>query len=126
MKRFETTRLSLGFILVFTVELAVAEEALQEAQRFAVACAGCHTLGNETDHRIGPPLGSLDNRLAGSVVGYDYSEALAQSGIRWTVPELTAWIIDTDTRLPGTSMVYSNALTPDEILRLTRWLLKAP
>ena len=126
MKVCATTRLLFCFALVLAVEVVQAEKALPEAQLFAVACAGCHTLSEETDHRIGPPLGNLGNRLAGSVVNYEYSEALATSGIRWTVPELTAWIIDTDARLPETSMVYSNALTPDEIFRLTHWLLKAP
>ena len=101
---------------------SVADELSGEAL-YDLACAACHNLGDQVDHRIGPPLGKLNQRKAGSVEGYEYSAALAASTIRWNQAELTGWILDSDQRVPGSRMVYRNQLTMSEIQRLATWLL---
>lgn len=100
----------------------VAGELSGEAL-YGLACAACHNSGDQVDHRVGPPLGKLNQRKAGSVDGYEYSAALSASMIHWNQAELTGWILDSDQRVPGSRMVYKNQLTIDEIRRLTTWLL---
>ena len=90
---------------------------------YGLACAACHNPGDQVDHRVGPPLGKLNQRKAGSVDGYEYSAALSASTIQWNQAELTGWILDSDRRVPGSRMVYNNQLTIDEIQRLATWLL---
>ena len=101
---------------------SVADELSGEAL-YGLACAACHNSGVQVDHRVGPPLGKLNQRKAGSVDGYEYSAALSASTIHWNRAELTGWILDSDQRVPGSRMVYNNQLTIDEIQRLTIWLL---
>ena len=101
---------------------SVADELSGEAL-YGLACAACHNSGVQVDHRVGPPLGKLNQRKAGSVEGYEYSAALSASGIHWNQAELTGWILDSDQRVPGSRMVYNNQLTIDEIQRLATWLL---
>ena len=101
---------------------SVAGELSGEAL-YGLACAACHNSGDQVDHRVGPPLGKLNQRKAGSVDGYEYSAALSASTIQWNQAELTGWILDSDQRVPGSRMVYNNQLTIDEIQRLTIWLL---
>ena len=101
---------------------SVADELSGEAL-YGLACAACHNPGDQVDHRVGPPLGKLNQRKAGSVEGYEYSAALSASTIHWNQAELTGWILDSDQRVPGSRMVYANQLTIDEIQRLTAWLL---
>jgi cytochrome c len=101
---------------------SVAGELSGEAL-YGLACAACHNPGDQVDHRVGPPLGKLNQRKAGSVDGYEYSAALSASPIHWNQAELTGWILDSDQRVPGSRMVYNNQLTIDEIQRLTIWLL---
>ena len=101
---------------------SVADELSGEAL-YGLACAACHNSGVQIDHRVGPPLGKLNQRKAGSVEGYEYSAALSASRIHWNQAELTGWILDSDQRVPGSRMVYNNQLTIDEIQRLTIWLL---
>jgi cytochrome c len=101
---------------------SVADELTGEAL-YGLACAACHNPGVQVDHRVGPPLGKLNQRKAGSVEGYEYSAALSASTIHWNRAELTGWILDSDQRVPGSRMVYNNQLTIDEIQRLTIWLL---
>lgn len=101
---------------------SVAGELSGEAL-YGLACAACHNPGDQVDHRVGPPLGKLNQRKAGSVEGYEYSAALSASTIRWNQAELTGWILDSDQRVPGSRMVYNNQLTINEIQRLATWLL---
>ena len=101
---------------------SVADELSGEAL-YGLACAACHNPGDQVDHRVGPPLGKLNQRQAGSVEGYEYSAALGASTIRWNQAELTGWILDSDQRVPGSRMVYNNQLTITEIQRLATWLL---
>ena len=101
---------------------SVADELSGEAL-YGLACAACHNSGVQVDHRVGPPLGKLNQRKAGSVEGYEYSAALSASTIHWNQAELTGWILDSDQRVPGSRMVYNNQLTIDEIQRLATWLL---
>ena len=101
---------------------SVADELSGEAL-YGLACVACHNSGVQVDHRVGPPLGKLNQRKAGSVEGYEYSAALSASTIHWNQAELTGWILDSDRRVPGSRMVYNNQLTIDEIQRLATWLL---
>ena len=101
---------------------SVADELSGEAL-YGLACAACHNPGVQVDHRVGPPLGKLNQRKAGSVEGYEYSAALSASTIHWNRAELTGWILDSDQRVPGSRMVYNNQLTIDEVQRLATWLL---
>ena len=101
---------------------SVADELGGEAL-YGLACAACHNPGVQVDHRVGPPLGKLNQRKAGSVEGYEYSAALSASTIRWNQAELTGWILVSDQRVPGSRMVYNNQLTINEIQRLANWLL---
>ena len=114
--------ISAASVLTLAPMSSLADELSGEAL-YGLACAACHNPGDQVDHRVGPPLGKLSQREAGSVEGYEYSAALAASTTRWNQAELTGWILDSDQRVPGSRMVYSNQLTINEIQRLATWLL---
>ena len=81
-----------------------AEIKLQAgAALFEGECRRCHVVGAE-DPSYGPPLENIVGRPAGTVEGYEYSEALAGSGIVWTEAALRAWLEDNDGFMPGTKM----------------------
>jgi cytochrome c oxidase assembly protein subunit 11 len=71
------------------------------AKLFAAQCSGCHEL---TGARVGPPLGELFGRRAGTVPNYPYSPALAQSGITWTEAALDKWLAGPQADVPGSLM----------------------
>ena len=70
---------------------------------FEAECRRCHVV-NATDPSYGPPLANIVGRPAGSYEGYEYSEALAGSGIVWTEAALRAWMEDNVGFMPGTKM----------------------
>ena len=72
-------------------------------QLFDAECRRCHAV-EPSDPSYGPPLEHVLGRQAGTYEGYDYSEALAGSGIVWTQAALRAWMEDNDGFMPGTKM----------------------
>ena len=66
-------------------------------------CHRCHA-DNSSDASYGPPLENIIGRGAGTVEDYDYSTALAASGIVWTEAALRAWMEDNTGFMPGTKM----------------------
>ena len=118
--------LSVSFVLFSLNSMTVQANPLTEEQLYDIACSACHSLGQTPYHHIGPPLGGLLNRQAGAIEGYRYSEALATSGWRWSLPTLLAWLAEPDTAIPNNAMNYVNPLTAEESQRLAEWLLQQP
>lgn len=78
---------------------------------FVTNCSACH----EQDRaKVGPPLGGIVGRVAGSVAGYPYSTALAHSGIVWSKQTLDAWLAGPQKDVPGALMPVS---VPDAATR---------
>jgi cytochrome c oxidase assembly protein subunit 11 len=78
---------------------------------FAERCSSCHELNGV---KVGPPLGGVVGRRAGSVAGFDYSPALAQSGIVWSEQVLAQWLTNPQAFVPGALMPAS---VPDAAIR---------
>jgi cytochrome c len=62
---------------------------------------------------------------AASAEGFQYSAALAESGLTWTPANLAAWIVAAETVVPGTWMLYHNILEANEIAALVDYIEQA-
>jgi len=78
---------------------------------FATVCGACHALDR---NKVGPKLQGVVGRRAGSVPGYPYSTALAQSGIAWDAASLDKWLAGPQHFIPGATMPFS---LPDAVRR---------
>jgi cytochrome c oxidase assembly protein subunit 11 len=78
---------------------------------FATVCSACHTADQ---NKVGPMLEGVVGRQAGSVPGYPYSAALAQSGITWDAASLDKWLASPQHLVPGAQMPFS---LPDPVRR---------
>jgi cytochrome c len=78
---------------------------------FDAECHRCHA-DNPTDPSYGPPLVNVVGRGVGTVADYDYSTALAASGIVWTPAALRAWMEDNSGFMPGTKMRHVGITDP--------------
>ncbi len=96
----------------FAAPLAIAAAAFAapaKAQQddgqlvFNNACRTCHTTA-EGDNRLGPSLGGVVGREAGSLEGYSYSSAMAGAGFAWDEEKLDAFIENPDAVVPGHNM----------------------
>jgi cytochrome c len=72
---------------------------------FNNSCRTCHS-PREGDHRLGPSLGGVVGRKAGSIEGYQFSSAMKSSNIVWDEATLDAFIENPD------KVVHGNAMKP--------------
>jgi cytochrome c len=82
---------------------AWAQDAETGKQAFA-ACAPCHA---PDQNGVGPKIGGILNRAAGSVEGFRYSRAMKNSGIVWDEKSLDAYLAEPQKRVPGNLMPFS-------------------
>jgi len=130
------TRLRLPLLLagLALAQTAAAQETFEAIkitagkQLFESTCRRCHAV-NANDPSYGPPLEGVVGRTAGTYPDYEYSEALAGSGIVWTNAALRAWMEDNDGFMPGTKMRHVGITDPtvqDFILVYLNTLPAAP
>jgi cytochrome c len=70
---------------------------------FEKRCGGCHSVDRDKE---GPRLGGVVGRRAGSVAGFEYSDALKKSKITWNAETLDKWLTSTDSVAPGNDMTF--------------------
>ena len=76
-------------------------DSARGAALYGDQCSACHA---PDEDRSGPHHRGVIGRRAGSVAGFDYSDALAQAGFTWTDATLDAWLADPQALVPGQRM----------------------
>ncbi|MEM1046847.1 MAG: cytochrome c family protein [Pseudomonadota bacterium] len=76
----------------------------EAGERVFRRCAACHTFDPD-QRRTGPHLADLFGRVAGSVEGFRYSDAMTESGITWNEETLRPYLENPRAVVPGTRMV---------------------
>lgn len=74
-------------------------------KRVFIKCMSCHAV-KEGQNRVGPSLYGIVGRPAGSVDGFNYSDANANSGIVWTKDVMFEYLENPQEYIPGTRMVF--------------------
>ncbi|MDE1937277.1 cytochrome c family protein, partial [Bradyrhizobium sp.] len=74
-------------LVILLVAAGIGQARAQDAaagEKVFLVCRACHQVGDNAKNAVGPVLNGLFGRKAGSVEGYNYSEANKKSGITWT------------------------------------------
>jgi cytochrome c len=69
-------------------------------------CHACHNVGESAKNAVGPILNGIVGRKAGSVEGYNYSDANKSSGITWDAATLDVYLTNPKAKVPGTKMAF--------------------
>ncbi len=85
-------------------------------------CIGCHSFA---DNRTGPRHCNLFGRKAGTVQGFDYSDAMRNSKIVWNETTLDAFLKAPLQNIPGTIMGYAGVKNDRERADLIAYLKQA-
>lgn len=88
-----------------TAERPIATEGSQAAA--LAQCRTCHTFAEGEPHRVGPNLWNAVGNPAASKPGYQYSTALAASGLVWDEDTLHAYLENPRKLVPGGKMSYA-------------------
>lgn len=65
-------------------------------------CQVCHSFDKGGKLVFGPNLFGVYGKVAGSVIGYNYSKALSESGLTWTEANLIEFLADPEQFVKGT------------------------
>jgi cytochrome c len=104
--------LALGAWIVFPVMSASAVGGAGDGDAntnagkllFEKRCSGCHSLDTAKE---GPPLRNVYGRKAGSVTGFEYSDALKKSSFVWDDAKLNQWLTNTESLVRDNDMDFA-------------------
>ncbi len=103
-----------------TAASAAGDAAAGEA-RFRV-CKVCHQIGENARNFVGPELNGVVGRKAGSVPGYNYSDANKKSGLTWDEATLAKYLRNPRTVVPGTKMAFPGMASDDDVANVIAYL----
>ncbi len=86
---------------------ALADGDAAAGERVFRQCLVCHSLA-EGQNGVGPSFYGLYGRTAGTVEGYNYTPAMAESGVVWNAENLDAHLSDVAGFIPGNRMALVN------------------
>jgi len=98
----------------YDIDALVAGADVARGQTLFLQCRACHSLEQEGMNKVGPNLHGLFGREAGKAPGFDYSDAVANSGIVWSANTLDQWLARPSDFLPGNRMVFVGVPKPED------------
>jgi len=107
------------FTAMIGLAATIAAEDTASGEAVYKRCAGCHSLDS---NRVGPAHRTVFGREAGSLEGFQFSNALKNSGIVWNEETLDKWLANPGNFVPGSRMGYrlSNAKDRAAVIEFLR------
>jgi cytochrome c len=115
-------RLLLGAALVAAMATAAPAADIENGKAVFGKCRACHQVGENAKNLVGPKLNGLFGRKAGSIEGFNYSEANKTSGITWDEATFREYIKNPKEKIPGTKMVFAGIPDDQDIDDLVAYL----
>ena len=100
---------------------AAAGDAAAGEAKFKV-CRTCHQVGEGAKNFVGPELNGVVGRKAGTVAGYNYSDANKNSDIVWDEATLTRYLKSPRQVAPGTKMAFPGLASDDDVANVIAYL----
>ncbi|MGF1476886.1 MAG: c-type cytochrome [Geminicoccaceae bacterium] len=112
-----------GTVAVTTMvpTLVFAEGDPEEGEKVFRRCRACHVVDQE-QNRVGPHLVGIMGREAGSVEGFNYSDAMKNSGITWNEETIAAYLADPKGYIPGNRMAFAGLRQEQQITDVIAYL----
>jgi len=115
------TLVLIGAVLAASSGRALAADVAAGEQSFK-QCLVCHSIGAGAKNKVGPAQNGLDGRKAGTVEGFNYSDANKNSGITWNEKTFKEYIKAPQAMIPGTKMTFAGIKDPQEADNLWAYL----
>ncbi|MEQ1613829.1 MAG: cytochrome c family protein [Hyphomicrobiaceae bacterium] len=99
----------LGLIALAAAGQSVQAQNAGNGEDVFKKCRVCHDAGPEAKNKIGPALRGVFGRKAGSVDGFNYSEAMREAGVKglvWSDENIEKYLDNPRGFLPGNKMAF--------------------
>ena len=104
-----------------TVDFASMTTDAAAGEKTFALCRSCHVLEKGVN-RVGPSLHNIVGSTAGSVAGYNYSDANKNSGVTWTTETMFEYLASPKAFMPGTKMVFPGIKNAQDRANLVAYL----
>lgn len=108
-----------GALALLAVGSADAAPDAVHGEQVYARCLACHALAYD---RVGPRHCGLLGRRAGSLPGFNYSEAMKNARITWDEKTLNLFLAGPLKAVPGSSMTYDGVPDPKDRSDLIAYL----
>jgi cytochrome c len=115
-------RLVCGAALVAAMAATATAADIDNGKAVFGKCRACHQVGENAKNLVGPKLNGLFGRKAGSIEGFNYSEANKTSGITWDEATFREYIKNPKAKIPNTKMVFAGITDDQDIDDLIAYL----
>jgi cytochrome c len=108
--------------------LASAQDAENGADVFK-RCRACHDVGENAKNKVGPVLNGIIGRKAGTIEGFNYSDANKKAGAEgwvWTEEKMLEYLLNPRAAMPGNKMAFAGLKDEQDRKDLIAYLKKFP
>ncbi|KAI94280.1 cytochrome C [Rhodomicrobium udaipurense JA643] len=102
-----------GAALVWSASAYAAGDPVKGEQVFK-QCKICHQVGPTAKPGVGPVQNNVVGSKAGTRPGFNYSEAMKNSGLTWDEATLDKYLENPKAIVPGTKMVFVGLKNPQD------------
>ena len=109
-------------LLAAAAPAALAAGDVEKGKVVFKRCAVCH---DPKTNKVGPHLGGVVGRKAGSLADYRYSDAMKKKGdegLVWTEEIIASYLKDPKAFVPGNKMVFVGLKNDDDIANVVAYL----
>ncbi|SLN57087.1 Cytochrome c2 [Roseivivax jejudonensis] len=111
--------LAATFAVALPAGAALAQDAgdPEAGERVFRKCQACHMVGDDAQNRVGPQLNDVIGRTAGTLDGFNYSDAMVakgEEGLVWNAETLQPYLENPRGYVEGTKMSFAGLRKEEE------------
>ncbi|MBB3147226.1 cytochrome c [Phyllobacterium trifolii] len=117
-------RLALAIVSLLAINSTSHAQDITAGATVFKKCAACHSV-EEGQNKVGPSLHKVIGRTAGTLAGYQYSQAMKAAGaggLVWDEATIEDYLVAPKDKVKGTKMAFVGLKNPKDIKDLYAYL----
>jgi cytochrome c len=112
-------------LLILSAGGAFAQGDVPAGEVVFKKCMVCHAVGEGATNKVGPVLNGVFGRTAGTLEGFNYSQAMKDAGaggLVWTPEIMAEYLVKPRDYIKGTKMAFNGLPKPEDIANVVAYL----